>query len=320
LMRSDKKQQRMEVEEDATVRKMATVLREDGNSASNGRESFGSVSVVEVENGRSGSSSALLAPATGADDGRSSFVSVGTSDSWLWGPPLHRVDAARKSVMDEESSRLARARKEQRRAYVRRCAKAMLIFLALAALSLGTIYLMVEGDASLFNILPSSLRSGGLNEDGDEVVDEDAVRKLPQDLPQGGGGGAQWGAYQQRPAWREQRRLEKVQARNDRRLVKDEEAAQRRVASVQEEQQVQVEQQEQDVHAFDGVSQEEDHSAFTENYAAFDAHRMMMENVQQQDPRIVDQIFTMDFNQYPLTEEGQRALLDRLQQQQHQPV
>ena len=73
-------------------------------------------------------------------------------------------------------------------------------------------------------------------------------------------------------------------------------------------------------HDFDGVSQEEDHSAFTENYAAFDAHRMMMENVQQQDPRIVDQIFTMDFNQYPLTEEGQRALLDRLQQQQHQPV
>eukprot|EP00585_Thalassiosira_rotula_P019685 CAMPEP_0196197722 /NCGR_PEP_ID=MMETSP0912-20130531/2077_1 /TAXON_ID=49265 /ORGANISM="Thalassiosira rotula, Strain GSO102" /LENGTH=411 /DNA_ID=CAMNT_0041470645 /DNA_START=80 /DNA_END=1315 /DNA_ORIENTATION=- len=114
-----------------------------------------------------------------------SFSSGDDSDtsSKLW----DRVEESRKSEWERISHRdLMSKNKEQkerkRKLYVRRCAKAMLTFVALAALSISVIYLVEEDFDSIIDMMPSiDFFNRLLNEHGDGV-DEHELEKDQSDL------------------------------------------------------------------------------------------------------------------------------------------
>jgi len=124
-----------------------------------------------------------------------SFSSDDDSDtsSKLW----DRMEGSRKSEWERVSHRdLMSKNKEQkerkRKLYVRRCAKAMLTFMALAALSMSAIYLVEEDFDSIIDMMPNiDFFNGLLSVHGDgDGVDEHGLetdqsglryRKLPID-------------------------------------------------------------------------------------------------------------------------------------------
>lgn len=280
----------------------------------------------------------------GNADHRASFCSQETGRSGFWSalaPPPDAEDTSTNgsgrsedgSSKVSESSPLTRARKAKRRVYLRKCARAMVTFLVLSALSFGTIFLLVEEDFdAVLSMMPGRGQRSGMVAGEEEEFAEgtttvnmiDETRRLPAGLDSDNNmvpashnmQGPRWGKYQYISPWRQGRQMKKKQAREGRKNARA-----RRRASVEEEGEYR---QQQGYHYFNDEPQEEENYLANEDYAAFEARRMMMDQdrrIEQGIERDQEVLFNQDYNhQYPDTEEGKRALLaqHRLQQQQQQ--
>ena len=192
LMKSDPYENNDESGEDngkAATREQLVAIGEGGEGGTASRKSSGGSGLgglVSVGFGGSGDGSGRVQKRRGsnysdnsAESRRSGFWSaIGTLTGNHSDDESYSHDGSDSSSAYTESSPLTHARRKRRRLYVRHCARAMVVFVALAALSGSLVYFVPEEDNPF--VLVSSLFGGDGGEEDEEVsMEEPGERKLP---------------------------------------------------------------------------------------------------------------------------------------------